>query len=178
MAMTQKRVGRRGLLVAGGAAALTRGAAAQPAAPPIIPRRALFDAPQRNRATISPDGTRLAFLAPVDGVQNVWLAPLGELGAARPLTRITDRDVMNQLVWPHDNRHLVFFREQGGDENWQAHRIDVESGDIRALTPGPGVRSYLQQHSARFPGELLLSHNGRDRRLYDVYRVDVATGES
>jgi len=33
--------------------------------------------------------------------------------------RIADRDVLNQLWWPHDNRHVVFFREQGGDENWQ-----------------------------------------------------------
>jgi dipeptidyl aminopeptidase/acylaminoacyl peptidase len=176
--MTKARFGRRGLLMATGAAALARGAAAQPAPPPLIPRRALFDAPQRTWATISPDGTRLAFLAPVDGVQNVWLAPLDNLDAARPLTKVTDRDVMNKLVWPHDNRHVVFFREQGGDENWQAHRVDVESGDIKALTPGPGVRSYLQQHSARFPGELLLSHNGRDKRFYDVYRVNVASGES
>ena len=164
--------------MAAGAAALPRAAAGQPAPPPLIPRRALFDAPRRSGATISPDGTKLVFLAPVEGVQNVWLAPLGDVDAARPLTRIADRDVMNKLVWPHDNRHVVFFREQGGDENWQAHRIDVESGDVKALTPGPGVRSYLQQHSARFPGELLLSHNGRDKRFYDVHRVDVASGES
>ena len=176
--MTKAWFGRRSLLIATGAAALARGASAQPAPQPLIPRRALFDAPQRTWATISPDGTRLAFLAPVDGVQNVWLAPLDNLDAARPLTKVTDRDVMNKLVWPHDNRHVVFFREQGGDENWRAHRIDVDTGDIRPLTPGPGVRSYLQQHSARFPGELLLSHNSRDKRFYDVYRVNVATGES
>jgi acetyl esterase/lipase len=176
--MTTFRLGRRGLIAAAGSAALTRGAAAQAGAPPLIPRRLLFDAPQRTWATISPDGKRLAFLAPVDGVQNVWLAPLHDLDAAKPLTRVTDRDVMNKLVWPHDNRHVVFFREQGGDENWQAHRIDVESGDIRPLTPGPGVRSFLQQHSAQFPGELLLSHNARDKRFYDVYRVNVATAES
>jgi dipeptidyl aminopeptidase/acylaminoacyl peptidase len=176
--MARTGLRRRGLLIAAGAAALARPAAAQPMQPPLIPRRLLFDSPQRARATISPDGTRLAFLAPVGGVQNVWLAPLKDLDAAKPLTKVTDRDVGNTLVWPHDNRYIVFFREQGGDENWQAHRIDVESGDIKALTPGPGVRSYLQQHSARFPGELLLSHNGRDKRFYDVWRVNVATGES
>src|SRR5579871_3887542 len=131
--MTTIRLGRRGLLLAGGASAFARGAAAEPVA--LIPRRALFDPPQRTWATISPDGTQLAFLGPVDGVQNVWLAPLDNLEVARPLTRITDRDVMNKLAWPHDNRHVVFFREQGGDENWQAQRIDVETGEILALTP-------------------------------------------
>src|ERR1700755_1933182 len=101
--MTKARFGRRGVLMATGAAALARGAAAQPAPPPLLPRRALFDAPRRTWAHIQPG------LAPVDGVQNVWLAPLDNLDAARPLTKVTDRDVMNKLVWPHDNRHVVFF---------------------------------------------------------------------
>ena len=74
--------------------------------------------------------------------------------------------MLSQLWWPQDNRHIVFFREQGGDENWQAHRIDIVTGDIRALTPGPGVKSYVQQVSARFPGELLISHNQRDKTLF------------
>src|SRR5262249_6388698 len=130
------------------------------------------------RVTISPDGERIAFLAPLDGVLNVWLAPLGDPAAAKPLTRITDRDVHYQLWWPFDSRHVVFFREQGGDENWQAHHVDTATGDIRTLTRGPGVRSYIQQTSARFPGELLISHNARDKRHSDVFRVNVASGES
>ncbi|MEA2800873.1 MAG: hypothetical protein QOE49_968, partial [Rhodospirillaceae bacterium] len=169
--------GRRGFILTGGAAFSALGASAQ-TAPPLIPRRLLFAAPERARVTISPDGKLIAFLGPVDGVLNVWLAPIADPAAARPLTRIADRDVLNQLWWPHDNRHVVFFREQGGDENWQAHRIDIATGDIRALTPGPGVKSYVQQVSARFPGEMLISHNQRDKRYFDVHRVNVATGES
>jgi dipeptidyl aminopeptidase/acylaminoacyl peptidase len=175
--MTRPPMRRRSLLLAAGLAAPIFGASAQPA-PALIPRRLLFAAPERTRVTISPDGKLVAFLGPVDGVLNVWLAPIADPAAARPLTRITDRDVLNRLYWPHDNRHLVFFREQGGDENWQAHRIDIETGDIRALTPGPGVRSYVKQVSARFPGELLFGHNQRDKRYFDVHRVNIATGDS
>ncbi|MFI4999003.1 MAG: S9 family peptidase [Reyranellales bacterium] len=176
--MAGQRYGRRSLLLAGGLAALGRGVSAQPAAPELIPRRLLFAAPERSRVTISPDGSKIAFLAPLDGVQNVWLASLADPATARPLTKITDRDVWYQLYWPYDNRHVVFFREQGGDENWQAHRVDIATGDIRILTPGPGVRSYVQQTSARFPGELLIAHNARDKRYFDVHRVNVATGDS
>jgi len=171
------RLGRRDFLLAGGLAASSFGAGAQ-TPPSLIPRRLLFAAPERARVAISPDGKLVAFLGPVDGVLNVWLAPIADPAAARPLTRITDRDVLNRLWWPHDNRHLVFFREQGGDENWQAQRIDIATGDIRPLTPSPGVRSFVKQASARFPGELLLSHNQRDKRYFDIYRVNVATGDS
>ncbi len=175
--MTRIRLGRRGFILAGSLAASARGLSAQPA-PSLIPRRLLFAAPERARVTISPDGKLIAFLGPVDGVLNVWLAPVGDPAAARPLTRITDRDVQYQLWWPHDNRHVVFFREQGGDENWQAHRVDIATGEIRALTPGPGVKSYVQQVSAHFPGEMLIAHNQRDKRYSDIYRINVASGES
>src|SRR5262249_45730836 len=65
-----------------------------------------------------------------------------------------------------------------GDENWRAWRVDLQTGDVRPLTPGPGVTCRIQQISRHFPGELLIMHNARDKRYFDVYRVNVATGES
>ena len=37
---------------------------------------------------------------------------------------------------------------------------------------------YIQQISRHFPSELLIAHNARDKRYFDVYGVNVATGES
>src|SRR5207248_6073562 len=90
----------------------------------------------------------------------------------------TDRNLGPWIVWMRDNRHVVFFREEAGDENWRAWRADLETGDVRPLTPGPGVTCYIQQHSRHFPSELLIAHNARDKRHFDVYRVNVVTGES
>ena len=59
------------------------------------------------------------------------------------MTRVTDRSISTAYTWLHDNRHIVFFREQGGDENWQAHRVDLDTGDIRPLSPGPGVSARI-----------------------------------
>ena len=72
----------------------------------------------------------------------------------------------------------LFFREQGGDENWQAHSVDLTTGVIRVLTLGPGVRSHVQEVSRHFPTELLIGHNERDKRVSDLYRVNVVTGAS
>src|SRR6185436_4520544 len=68
--------------------------------------------------------------------------------------------------------------DKAGDENWCAFAIDVESGEVRALTPQTGVTCGVQQLSRDFPSELLIRHNGRDKRHFDLYRVNVATGES
>jgi dipeptidyl aminopeptidase/acylaminoacyl peptidase len=144
----------------------------------LIPRRVLFGDPGKFIVRISPDGARIAFLAPVDGVLNLWVGPIGDVDAARPLTRVTDRDLAPTLTWLPNNRHVMFFREHQGDENWQAHRLDVETGDSLALTPGSGVTCYIQQISHHFPDELLIAHNGRNRRLFEIFRVNAVTGEN
>src|SRR6516225_6558691 len=150
----------------------------QEASAGLLSRRLIFADPERSSVRISHDGTRVAFRAPVDGVLNVWVASIDRIDEARPLTAVTDRNLGPWIVWMHDNRHVVFFREMAGDENWRAWRVDLETGDARVLTPGPGVTCGIQQISRHFPSELLIGHNARDKRYFDVYRVNVATGGS
>ena len=144
----------------------------------LLPRRLIFGDPERSIVRISPDGTRIAFRAPLDGVLNLWVGPIDRIGDARPVTAVSDRNLGPWIVWMRDNRHIVFFREAAGDENWRAWRVDLATGDVRPLTPGPGVTCYVQQHSRHFPSELLIAHNARDKRYFDIYRVNIATGES
>jgi dipeptidyl aminopeptidase/acylaminoacyl peptidase len=144
----------------------------------LIPRRLLFADPDRSAARISPDGTRIAFRAPVDGVLNLWVGPIEAIETARPYAAATGGFLAPPPVWLPNNRHVVFFRDQGGDENWQAHAIDLDTGDIQALTPGPGVYCFVQQVSRHFPDELLISHNQRDKRFFEIYRTNVVTGSS
>jgi dipeptidyl aminopeptidase/acylaminoacyl peptidase len=144
----------------------------------LLRRRLIFADPERSVVRISHDGTRIAFRAPVDGVLNLWIAPIDQIGHARPVTAVTDRNLGPWILWMHDNRHVVFFREAAGDENWRTWRVDLETGDVRPLTPGPGVTCYVQQISRHFPSELLIAHNARDNRYFDIYRVYVATGQS
>ena len=150
----------------------------QEASAGLLRRRLIFADPERSVVRISHDGTRAAFRAPVDGVLNLWVAPIDRIDDARPVTAVTDRNIGPWIVWLHDNRHVVFFREAAGDENWRAWRVDLQTGDGRPLTPGPGVTCRIQQISRRFPSELLIMHNARDKRYFDIYRVNVATGES
>jgi dipeptidyl aminopeptidase/acylaminoacyl peptidase len=150
----------------------------QEASAGLLSRRLIFADPERSVVRISPDGTRIAFREPVDGVLNLWVAPIDRIGDARPVTAVTDCNLGPWIVWMRDNRHVVFFREAAGDENWLAWRVDLETGDVRPLTPGPGVTCYVQQSSRHSPSELLIAHNARDKRYFDVYRVNVATGES
>ncbi|HEX3954094.1 MAG TPA: hypothetical protein VHW90_11010 [Stellaceae bacterium] len=52
----------------------------------LIERRVLFDNPEYLNVQISPDGEHLAYLAPLNGVRNFWVAPIGDPKNGEPLT--------------------------------------------------------------------------------------------
>jgi hypothetical protein len=60
---------------------------------PLIPRKLLFDNPERTQARLSPSGAYLSWLAPKDGVLNVWVAQRENLHAAQALTQDTGRGI-------------------------------------------------------------------------------------
>lgn len=143
--------------------------------PPLIPRAVLFGNPEKAEAQLSPAGDRLAYLAPLDGVLNVWVAdPSG--ANARAVTRDTDRGI-RVFLWAKDRRHILFLQDVGGDENWRLYGVDLESGRERCLTPLDGVQVQLVAHEKEHPHELLLAINRRDPRLHDVHHLDLRTGE-
>ena len=91
-----------------------------------IPLETLFGNPERTAPRLSPDGTRLAYLAPEDGVLNIWMGPVGE-DRFEPVTRDRDRGIRSYF-WGHDNRSLFYVQDTGGDENWHLFRVDLASG--------------------------------------------------
>jgi dipeptidyl aminopeptidase/acylaminoacyl peptidase len=142
----------------------------------LIPRIALFGNPSRYQAKLSPDGQWLTWLAPFEGVLNVWLAPADDIGAAEPLTRITGRPIVWQ-DWACDGEHVLFMNDENGDENWRFFAVDRAANRIRNLTPISDVSARMLMWSPERPGTILVGLNDRDRKWHDVWAVDVATGE-
>jgi len=146
----------------------------------LIPRRVLFGNPDRAGPMISPDASTLAWIAPRDGVLNVWTAPLGPDGADWPAARVvtddTDRGI-RFYAWAHDGRHLLYLQDTGGDENWRLHDVDLATMQRRDLTPFDGVQAQLIAIEKKFPTEVLVGLNRDNPQLHDVYRLDLVTGE-
>jgi dipeptidyl aminopeptidase/acylaminoacyl peptidase len=143
----------------------------------LVARKVFFDNPDYVNVRVSPDGQTLAWIAPIDSVNNLWVAPVADIAAARPVTRITGRSIATYFRWVHTNRHLVFFRDNDGDENYRAFSVDLQTGKVVALTP-EGAKSFVQETDAKFPEEALFRHNQRDKRFFDLFRTNVVTGTS
>ena len=145
--------------------------------PALIPREVLFGNPERANPRLSPDGRRLAWIAPSDGVLNVWVSPLDDLAAAAPVTTDTDRGIRS-FAWAHDGRTLLYVQDRGGDENWRLFGVDLDTGGpTRDLTPFEGVQAQLLGLDKHHPDHVLVGLNRDNPQLHDVYRLELATGE-
>ena len=144
---------------------------------PLIPRDVLFGNPERVSPKLSPDGLRLAYIAPDEGVLNVWVRTVGEADD-RVVTRDRDRGIRG-YAWAHNGRDLLYLQDRGGDENWHIYQVsaDGDGSKARDLTPIDGVQARIQAMDRDYPDEILVALNDRDPQLHDVYRVDLKSGE-
>lgn len=147
------------------------------ALPELISVEDLFSAPERTAATISPDGTRIAYLAPWKNRLNVWVQDVDDDATARCVTADETRSVYIYR-WTDNPRWMLYMQDSGGDENWHVYRIDLENPDNPAvdLTPFPGTRASFELPK-RLPGKAIVQINKRNPELFDVYELDIATGE-
>jgi len=114
-------------------------------------------------------------LAPDEGVLNVWVGAR-DLSDARAVTSDRDRGIRT-VAWAHDGRHLLYVQDDGGDENWRLHAIDLDTGTDRDLTPFDDVQAQVVALDRRHPDDVLIGLNQRRPELHDVYRLHLPTGE-
>lgn len=141
---------------------------------PLIPRQLLFGNPVRSAPRISPDGEQIIYLAPQNGVLNVWLRSTAG-GNDHPITNDRGRGVQ-ACFWARNNRDILFLMDRDGDENWRLYTVDKAGGDPQLLTPGEGVQAKVLKIDYARPDEALVELNDRDRRLHDVYLLHIPTG--
>jgi dipeptidyl aminopeptidase/acylaminoacyl peptidase len=141
----------------------------------LIPRDALFGNPERAAVMISPDGKYLSWVAPVDGVMNIWVAPAAEPDRAKAITADTARGIRNYF-WSYQPDTLLYLRDTGGDEDFHLFSVNLATGKAVDLTPFPKTTAQVVAASHAQPGAILVGMNDRDPQWHDLYRVDLASG--
>jgi dipeptidyl aminopeptidase/acylaminoacyl peptidase len=144
---------------------------------PLIPRKILFGNPERMSPQMSPDGQWIAFLAPDErDVLQVWLRTVSG-HKEQKLTADPKRGIRS-FFWTYLPNKLVYLQDQDGDENFHLHCVDVQTHEVRDLTPFPGVRADVIAVEPNLPSQMLVALNRVDPRKHDVYRLDLNSGES
>ncbi|WP_044561753.1 S9 family peptidase [Azospirillum sp. B4] len=142
---------------------------------PLIERAKFFGNPSRTQGKLSPDGKWLSWIAPRDGVLNVWVAPASDPTQAKALTAEKARPI-RQHFWSPDSKMILFINDKGGDENFVLYGVTVATGAQRTLTPQEKTRVDIVGTSHRIKDRILVGLNNRDPKWFDVYSLDLAKG--
>ena len=142
-----------------------------------IPLEVLLGNPTKAGPQLSPDGMKMSYVAPLDGVLNVFVGPTGgdDADDFRPVTHDTNRGVQG-YGWAYDGTHMFYMQDQGGDENWRIYTVNLETSEIVDRTPFEGVQAQVIAHRKKFPNDVLIGLNKDNPQLHDVYHLDLTTG--
>ena len=147
--------------------------AAQSAKP--IPVRDFFRNPAKAYFQVSQGGKYVSYTEPYQSRMNVMVRPVAG-GEATRITSITDRDIAS-YGWKGDDR-VFFFKDSAGNENFHLYVVDRAGAKMTDLTPMPKVRVDLVDELLDSPTDVLVQMNRRDSTVFDVYRVNVVTGDT
>jgi len=142
----------------------------------LIPRQDFFGNPTRAGGQLSPDGKWLSWIAPREGVLNVWVSPADDPSKARALTNERTRPI-RQHFWAPDASQIFYINDKGGDENFLLYGVNVATGEERSLTPFEKTRVQIVNISHLTPGRILVGLNNRDARWHDVHSLDLNSGK-
>jgi dipeptidyl aminopeptidase/acylaminoacyl peptidase len=163
------------LLAAVGGLVVGMAASSHADPPPLIPRDILFGNPEKLSPHISPDGSKLAWIAPdKKNVLQVWVKTIGQ--SDDKIVTADPKRGIRQFFWAENNRMLIYSQDRDGDENFHLFGVELASGNVRDLTPFQGVKAQVCAIDPNFPDTILVEMNARNRAMFDVYRLDLNTG--
>jgi dipeptidyl aminopeptidase/acylaminoacyl peptidase len=136
---------------------------------PEVPVELLLGNPERKAPALSPAGDKLAFLAPRDGVMNIWVQPL-QGGEARAVTSVKERDLAH-VDWSGDGDYLLHLRDTDGDEDFHLWAVPADGGAPRDLTPFPGCRAEMVRVDPDHPDVCWIALNKDDPTRHDLYSL-------
>ena len=149
----------------------------------LIPLQTLLGPPQIEAPQLSPDGRFVSWIAPFEGVANLWIAPVDSMSRAHAVTHETGRglqafDVSGNVLhhWTWDSRSIVYPKDKDGNENWNWYVLDPETGLTFNATPRESSQVRLVALGEREPRVALMGFNDRDPARHDLYRLDLDSG--
>ena len=142
--------------------------------PPLIPMKDFFRNPVKVAYSLSPNGEYMAFMQPWENRLNIFVEKIGS-GQATRVTSAKARDISG-YAWKGDNR-IVYIQDTGGDENFRLYAVSIDGSNPKDLTPFEKVRAQIIDRLEQHENEILVGLNKRMPQVFDVYRINVNTGE-
>ena len=140
----------------------------------LIPRSVLFSDPDKTSVRISPDGKYLTYLAPHNGVLNIFLANINDLKNAQPITHYKDQGIKGYF-WSYEPNQLLYMQDNHGDENHMLFTLNVANKAVKQVSPS-GSKAIVVKLSQEISQQILIGINSRTAEYFDIYKLNLLDG--
>lgn len=141
---------------------------------PLIKTEHFFKNPDKISFQISPNGKHISYLASVNGKLNIFVKST-ENDRTVKITNSTIRDI-RKYFWVNDNK-IVYGLDLIGNDNYQLFVVDIYTKQTSHLAGNSYSNIYLLSTLLTNNNELLIADNKVDKRTYDIYLLNINTGE-
>lgn len=124
---------------------------------------------------LSPDGNYITFSSAWENRANVFVKKMNDDSEPVRVSNSKDRDVAG-FYWKDNN--LLYVKDKGGDENFHIYSTTFNGSEEKDLTPYPNVTVGILSGLQGVKDEILIMMNKEDATVFDVYKLNVKTGET
>jgi dipeptidyl aminopeptidase/acylaminoacyl peptidase len=139
-----------------------------------IPLRDFFRNHEKINYKISPDGNYFSYLAPWQNRLNIFVHKIGTDEILR-ITSETDRDIAGYF-WGSNDR-LLYLKDKNGNENFHLFAVSKDGSNMIELTPFDEVTTQIVDELEEIESEVMIGMNKRNPEVFDVYRLNIITGD-
>ncbi len=124
---------------------------------------------------LSPDGNYITFASAWENRSNVFVKKMNDTSEPVRVSSSKDRDVAG-FFWKDDT--LLYLKDKGGDENFHIYSTTFNGSEEKDLTPYPNVTVGILDSLQGVKDEILIMMNKEDATVFDVYKLNVKTGNT
>lgn len=140
----------------------------------LIPRSTLFADEDKLNVRLSPDGKTIVYIVPNARGDEVFATSVADPDSSRLLWQ--NDGPLGNLLWTYTSQQLIFLKAVGQDIHVFA--FDLADRQIRDLTPQTGFSARIEKLSPEHPEEVLIGLKKSEARRFDLYRLNLQTGDS
>ncbi len=133
-----------------------------------------FAEPEKSSFHISPDGKYLSYLQPFNGKLNLYVQSVDKKNTVQ-ITSYEDQGVKSYF-WAGNNR-LFYVKDKNDDENYKAFAVSSDGKLRKEFEIAPKARIEVIDEMKADDNFILIAMNERVPENFDVYKLNVKTGE-
>jgi dipeptidyl aminopeptidase/acylaminoacyl peptidase len=140
-----------------------------------IPIADFFKTPEKTAFKISPDGKFVSYLKPYKDKQNLFIQSMAD-GTEHMETSYEDAPVRGDYFWTYNNQ-LIYYQDFVANDGLKMYALDLTTHKTRTILSLEKVRVNLVNRNKMQPDVITIKMNKRDPANFDIYRLNLKTGE-